>query len=89
MFSKVARDLKRAKILPGGLYHKQGGVIVHELLKKGSISADVYSTLVDEKIGEEMLGSNAFACHFNAFQITFQSTLVKRFCEQESHRWKT
>ena len=64
-------------------YHKEGRAVVSELLKKGSISRDAFDGLVGHKTGVELLAKNIFAFHFESNEVTFQSTLVKRACEQE------
>jgi len=88
MFYDAESELKIAEILPEYRYHKEGEAVVHELLKKGSISDLTYFELAERIIGEKLLDANVFAFHINSRQITFQSTLMKRFCEQESVRWE-
>ncbi len=87
MFYDAESQLKIAEILPEYRYHKEGEAVVRELLKKGSISAPRYFKLVGSKVGEKLLETNVFAFHINSRQITFQSSLMKRFCELESVHW--
>jgi len=63
-------------------------MIVRELLKKGSISHDTYNSLVGFYTGQELLETNVFAKHLGSREITFQSTLTKRFCEENSALWE-
>jgi hypothetical protein len=88
MFSNAEEQLKSAEILPGRRYHKDGAVILRELLKKGSISYSTFYDLVDAYTGDKLLETNIFAFHFNSREITFQSTVMKRFCEENSALWE-
>ena len=88
MFSGVKRELEAASILPGDPYHKDGGVIIRELLKKGCISKNTYRGLIDVVTGKKLLETNVFSSHVNSEEISFQSTLVKRYCEEKSTTWE-
>ena len=82
MFLDAESQLKSAKILPGYRYHKDGAVLLRELLKKESIPYHATSyTLVDK-----LLKKNIVAYHSG--DITFHSTLMKRFCEENSALWE-
>jgi len=87
MFSNAKSLLKSAEILPGHCYHKEGAVIIRELLKKESISDDTYYGLVGVGAGAKLLRTNVFTMHVNSREITFQSTVMKRFCEENSALW--
>ena len=63
-------------------------MIIGELLKKGSITSESYFDLVGYDIGNKLLETNVFALHFESGQVTFQSTLMARFCEQKLAYWK-
>ena len=84
MFSNAKNQLESAEILPGHCYHKEGAVIIRELLKKESISDDTYYGLIGVGAGDKLLKTNVFAMHVNSRKITFQSTVMKRFCEENS-----
>jgi hypothetical protein len=88
MFSYAEEQLESAEILPKRRYHKDGAKIVHELLKKGSISRSTFYGLVGADTGNKLLETNIFAFHFNSREITFQSTLMKRFCEENPALWE-
>lgn len=88
MFSDAQRQLGFAEILPGRQYHKDGAVIIRELLKKESISRDAYYNLVGADTGDKLLKTNIFAFHFPSGEITFRSTVVKRYCEKNSADWE-
>ena len=88
MFRVAKSQLTLAEILPYDRYHKEGAKIIHELLKKGSMSNKAYFDLVGLEVGSRLLETNVFALHFDSGQITFQSTVMARFCEQESAYWK-
>jgi hypothetical protein len=88
MFSEAKSELESAEILPTGRYHKEGAVIIRELLKKGSISESAFYDLVNRDIGRKLLEKNVFAFHFKSEEVTFQSTLMKRFCEENSALWE-
>ncbi|KAI9782085.1 MAG: hypothetical protein M1839_005431 [Geoglossum umbratile] len=83
LFNETDDRLRVTGMLPGGEFHKQGKAIISKLLKENVISNYTYWTTVgDDKIGEEMLQKNVFSYHFSAGNVTFQSTLMKRYCEQ-------
>jgi hypothetical protein len=88
MFSKAESQLESAEILRTGRYHKEGGMIVCELLKRGSISKRTFHDLVGRDTGNKLLETNRFAYHFNRQEITFQSTVMKRYCEENSAVWE-
>ena len=88
MFSYAEQQLKSAEILPKCRYHKEGAVILRELLNKGSIPPSTYYDLVDAETGDKLLETNILALPFNSREITFQSTVMKRFCEENSALWE-
>jgi hypothetical protein len=88
MFSDVEREFQSAEILPERRYHKEGAAIIRELLKKGSISRNTFYGLVGVDIGDKFLETNIFVFHFNSREITFQSTMMKRYCEKNSADWE-
>jgi hypothetical protein len=88
MFRDAESQLALAEILPHDRYHKEGVTIIRELLKRGSISYKAYFDLVGREAGNRLLKTNVFALHFDSGKITFQSTAMARFCEQESIYWK-
>jgi len=88
MFRDAEGQLTLAEILPHDRYHKEGATIISELLEKGSISSKAYFDLVGREVGSRLLEKNVFALHFGSGKITFQSTVMARFCEQESAYWK-
>ena len=88
MFSTIRSQLKSAEILPERRYHKDGAKIIRELLKKGSIAEDTYYGLVGADTGDRLLETNVFAFRFNSQKVTFQSTVTKRYCEENSALWE-
>ena len=54
MFRDVESQLTLAEILPPNRYHKEGGKIIHELLKNGSISSKAYFDLVGREAGTKV-----------------------------------
>jgi len=88
MFSSAEEQLKTAEILPEHRYHKDGAKIVRELLRKGSISRSTFYGLVGVDTGDKLLETNIFAFHLNSREITFQSTVMKRYCEETSNLWE-
>jgi len=83
MISDANARLDLAEISPGRRYHKQGARVMSELLKKGFLSADEYIELTGREIGRKLLEANVFAFHYNSRQVTFQSSLMKRCCEEK------
>ena len=89
MFDTAHGQLETAKILPRrSHYHKAGSVIIRELLKKRCISEDTYYDLVGPDIGNMLLETNVFAYHVKSHEISFQSTVMKRYCEENATLWK-
>jgi hypothetical protein len=88
MFVNARSQLESAEILPGRGHHKTGAVILRELLKKGSISYSAYYNLAGADTGDKLLETNIFALHFNSQEITFQSTVMKQYCEENSALWE-
>ena len=89
MFTNVVEQLESAEILPKNRYHKEGAAILRELLAKGSISRSTLYDLVGVDTGDKLLETNIFAYHFNSGEITFQSTVMKRYCEENSAFWES
>jgi hypothetical protein len=89
MFSDFRSQLKCAEILPEHRYHKDRTKIARELLKKGFISEDTYYGLAGADTGGKLLEANVFAFRFNSQEVTFQSTVTKRFCERNSALWES
>jgi hypothetical protein len=75
-------------VLPRGCYHEDAASVIRELLEKGSISRNAYSDLVSPKTKDELLEANVFALSVHSKMVTFQSNLVRRYCEQNPARWK-
>jgi len=88
MFSWASKQLRSARIFPGCRYHKDGAMIIRELLKKESISDDDYYSLVGVDTGDKLLETNVFAFHFNSREITFKSAVMKRYCKENSAFWE-
>ncbi|KAI9770608.1 MAG: hypothetical protein M1840_003200 [Geoglossum simile] len=85
LLNEAKHQLRIAGMLPRGECYKQGKVVIGNLLKEGTISDDTYWAVVgDNKIGEKMLQKKVFSHHFYADNITFQSTLMKQYCELHS-----
>jgi hypothetical protein len=89
MFDTAESQLKSAKVFPGYRYHKEGAAIIRELLEKGSISQRTFYGQVGVDTGNKFLETNVFAFHFDSGEITFQSTLMKRYCEKHSTDWES
>jgi len=88
MFISAAGELESAEILPGLRYHKEGALIIRELLQKEFISQDTLYDLVGTSIARKLLETNIFAYHFSSSQeITFQSTVMRRYCEAKRAYW--
>ncbi|KAI9773191.1 MAG: hypothetical protein M1840_008312 [Geoglossum simile] len=88
LLNEAKGQLKAAKMLPRGEFYKQEKAIISKLLKENAISNDTYWAIARDKIEEKMLQGNVFSHHFDADNITFQSTLMKRYCELHSTLWE-
>jgi len=88
MLEEAEMELKASGMLSGRLHHRPGAVIINELLKKGSISSKAYYKLVDAYTGDKMLETNVFAYHIKSKEISFQSTVMKRYCEENAAEWE-
>jgi hypothetical protein len=89
LFSDAASQLNSAQVLSDLSYHEEGAKIIRELLKKGSISEKAYYSLVGRVTGGKLLETNVFAFHYNSREITFQSTVMQRYCEENSADWES
>jgi hypothetical protein len=88
MFACAEQHLISGGIFPGHPYLKEGAAIIRELLKKGSIPRSTFYGLVDVDIGGKLLESKVFAFHPDYRNITFRSTVMKRFCEENPALWE-
>lgn len=88
MLEDARAILKNDKILPKRSLYRDGAVIIRKLLREGSISRNAFYDLVSADVGDQLLESNVFAYHIYSQEITFQSTLMKRYCEENSDLWK-
>lgn len=87
MFFYAKDRLRAAEVLPGRRYHEDGAKIIRELSKCGSIREDYYYRLVGVDTGDKLLETDIFAFDFNSRMITFQSPLMRHFCEEHSALW--
>ncbi|KAI9773369.1 MAG: hypothetical protein M1840_007584 [Geoglossum simile] len=89
LLNEAKGQLEAAGVLPGDKFHKQGKAIINKLLKENAISDYTYRAMVgDNEIREKMLQKNVFSHHLDADNVTFQSTLMKRYCELHSTLWE-
>lgn len=89
MFDDAKSELKSADIFPSYPRDKEGAKVIRQLLQKGSMSDVAFSKLVGADVGNRLLESNVFAYHLKSQEITFQSTVMKRFCEENQDLWKS
>jgi hypothetical protein len=89
MYCDAKNQLNFAQVLSDLRYHEEGAKIIRELLKKGSISEKAYHSLVGRVTGGKLLETNVFAFHFDSEEVTFQSTVMKRYCEENSADWES
>ena len=87
LFNDARNELLSAGIYRGRCDQKAGAVIIRELLEKESISHNDYFRLVDAATGDRLLESNVFAFNINSGKITFQSTLMRRYCKANPADW--
>jgi hypothetical protein len=87
MFSFAKKNLMYANIFPGSKCHKEGALVASALLEKEFLLDDEYFALTGHDIGQKLLEENVFAFHFDSNMVTFQSTLMKRFCEEKTSSW--
>jgi hypothetical protein len=76
-----------AQISLGDDFYKDGPEIIRDLLEGGSISRQRFYGLVGREIAEKFLETHLFTSHFGSREITFQSTVMKRFCEKHKALW--
>jgi hypothetical protein len=89
LFNEAKGQLEAAGVLPGDKFYKQGKAIISKLLKENAIPDYTYRAMVgDNEIREKMLQKNVFSHHFHTDNVTFQSTLMKRYCELHSILWE-
>ena len=70
IFSSVEEQLESAEILPELRYHKEGALIIRELLKKESISRDTLYKLVGVSTARKLLETTTFTYRFSSREIT-------------------
>ena len=87
MLADVPGQFRIAGILPEFCYYKQGAAIISELLAKGSVSKKAYYALAGSEIGRILLEADVFSFYYDSSRISFQSALMRRFCE-EIPEWK-
>jgi hypothetical protein len=88
MFFDAQSQIESAEILPGYRYHKDGAVFLRKLLKKGSLSyRDAHYNAACYPLVDTLLEKNIVAEHSG--DITFHSTVMKRFCEENSALWES
>jgi hypothetical protein len=88
MLDLASALLGGSEMLPGSRYHREGAAVVSRLLENGSLSGNECFKLTGREIGQKLLESNVFALHFISGQVTFQSMLMKRACEEHHGAWK-
>jgi hypothetical protein len=88
MFASVRGHLRIAEILPKYRHHKEGAAVISKLLEKGSISEEEYTSLTGPHLGRKLLAENVFSFNYGTSQVSFQSTLAKRFCETNKSFWE-
>jgi hypothetical protein len=82
MFVEVRSQIEGAEMDSEHRHHKQGAAVISKLLENGSMSLKEFRALTGLEIGRKLLGTNVFALHFSSTRVTFQSTVVKRYCEE-------
>lgn len=87
LFNDARNELLSAGIYRGRCGQKAGAAIIRKLLKEGPISLNDYLDLVDADTGDRLLESNVFAFHINSGKVTFQSTMMRRYCEANRADW--
>ena len=88
LFNDARNELLSAGIYRGRRDQKAGAAVIRELLEKGSISFNDYlDRVVDADTGDRLLESNVFAFHINSGKVTFQSTMMRRYCEANRADW--
>ena len=71
------------------IYKLVGGRTVHlSSIADKPISEDAYYGLVGADTGDKLLETNIFALRYNSHEVTFQSTVMKRYCEENSALWE-
>jgi hypothetical protein len=88
MFFDAEGELQSAELLPEHRYHKEGREIIRELLEKGSISQRTLYRRVGIDTGNKLLETNVFAFHIDSGEVIFQSTVMKRYCEEHWADWE-
>jgi hypothetical protein len=88
LFDDAKDELDIAGLYPKDVRNKKGVLAIRELLKRESISRDTYDDLVGLDLGEKLLETNVFSYHIRSDQVSFQSALMRRYCEQISAEWE-
>jgi hypothetical protein len=82
LFDDARAKLDSAGVLRRGLFYTQGKAVITRLLEEGAISFEAYHDIVENReIAEALLEGNfLLSYHFDIGKVTFQSTLVERYC---------
>jgi hypothetical protein len=84
LFDDARAVLDTARVLPDGLFHREGGETIARLLEDGgAISYETYvQTVKKEEIAKTLLQGNLFSYHLNSRTVTFQSTPMEKYCRE-------
>jgi hypothetical protein len=84
LFDDARAVLDTARVLPEGLFHKEGGAAIVRLLQDGgALSYDTYvQTVGKEVIAKSPLEENLFSYHLHNRTATFQSTAMEKYCRE-------
>jgi len=84
LFDDARAVLYTARVLPDGLFHKEGGETIATLLEDGgAISYETYvQTVKKEEIAKTLLQGNLFSYHLSNRTVTFQSTPMEKYCRE-------
>jgi hypothetical protein len=88
LLNAAGAQLQIAEVLPKHRHHKEGEAVISRLLKEGSLSRMEFTSLTGSDIGRKLLAKNVFSFSYGTGRVTFQSTLMKRFCEKRPDEWK-
>ena len=83
MFADAEQQLMSTEMFPGHDYYQDKAVILRELVEDGSISRQRFYGLLGREIAEKFLETHLVTSPFGSREITFQSTVMKRFCEKQ------
>lgn len=74
--------------MPNDSYYELGSQLIIALLNGQRLTERDFYQRLGRVIGRDLLQKNVFALHARSGEITFQSRLIEKYCENERKLWE-